>query len=207
MKRAITLYGTRQSGSTQPVLWYCHVAGIEVELIQVGKPFGGNDTPDYRRLNPNGLIPTLVDGDHVLWESTAILRYLACAHGDRLLYPADLRRQSLCDQWMTWHISTSVPSMRPLFIEVLRNQSRDAELVERETVRCNAMIAILDAQLARSPYVAGDEMTLADLCLIAGAHRWFSLPFRRDPSPSYERWYEAMKREEPFAAFIDVGFR
>jgi glutathione S-transferase len=206
MKRAIVLHGNRQSASTQPVLWYCHVAGIEVELVQVGKQFGGNDTPEYRRLNPNGLVPTLVDGDHVLWESTAILRYLACARGERLLYPADLRRQSLCDQWMTWHISTYVPAMRPLFIEVVRNQGRNADAVARETVRCNAVVAILDEQLGRSRYLAGDEMTLADLCLVAGAHRWFSAPFARDPSPSHQRWYEEMKREEPFAAFVDVGF-
>ena len=207
MSPAITLYGTRQSGSTQPVLWYCRAAGVDVELIQVGKPFGGNDTPEYRRLNPNGLIPTMLDGDHVLWESTAILRYLAVSHGRGLYYPEEARRRSLCDQWMTWHISTGVPSLRPLFIEVFRNQGRDTELVARETARANAMFAILDAQLARARHVAGDDMTLADLCLIAGAHRWFALPFQREPTPSVTRWYQEMQRDPGFAEFIDVGFR
>jgi len=202
----IQLHGNELSGSTQPVLWYLDELSLPFELTKVGKPFGGNDTPSYLRLNPNGLVPTLVDGDHVLWESTAILRYLAVVHGNRHMFPGE-PGQSLCDQWMTWHVSTLVPVMRSWYIEVFRNKSQNREIVELETQRANRLWGIVDHHLASTRFLVGDEITLADLCVVVPAHRWFALSAGAGPHVNLRAWYDRMRQREQFAKCLDVPFR
>lgn len=202
----IHLYGNPRSGSTQPVLWYLDEIGLSYELVLTGRGYAPASSPEYLRLNPNAMVPTLRDGDHVLWESTAILRYLAATHGERRMYPAE-PLQSLCDQWMTWYVSRLHGICRRWYIEVFRHQSRDPAAVQIRSGQAEQLWQILDNQLAGRSYMLGDTRSLADLCMIVSIHRWQSLAAQRTPRPHIDAWYARMRSDDRFGRWIDLPFR
>src|SRR5690348_9690795 len=104
--RVLKIWGRANSFNVQKVLWCADELGVPYERVDLGGPFGGNDDPAYRRLNPNGVVPTIQDGDLVLWESNAIVRYLAAKHGSGTLYPSDLAVRADADRWMDWQLTT-----------------------------------------------------------------------------------------------------
>ncbi|XHI63329.1 hypothetical protein ABZP12_00439 [Xanthomonas euvesicatoria] len=125
---AITLWGRRNSSNVRKVLWCAEEAGVAYTSIEVGGAFGGNDTPAYRALNPNGVVPTLQDGALVLWESNAIVRYLAAQYAPAL-YPHSPPERALGDRWMDWTTSTFAGVFRDLFWGVLRTPEHERDHV------------------------------------------------------------------------------
>lgn len=146
----ITLWGRRNSSNVRKVLWCAEEAGVAYASIEVGGAFGGNTTPEYRALNPNGLVPTLQDGALVLWESNAIVRYLAAQYAPAL-YPHAPAERALGDRWMDWTTSTFAGVFRDLFWGVLRTREaeRDHARIAAALTHSGELLARADAALAQ----------------------------------------------------------
>jgi len=187
----LKILGRKTSSNVQKVLWCCGEVGVAFERTDIGGPFGGNKTPEYLALNPNGLVPTIDDDGFVLWESNAIVRYLAAKHGKGVLLPSELRHRADAERWMDWQLAVIGPPMGVLFRALLRTPPDQVEAAEIESARQRAAAAfsILDAQLGRTRYVAGSELTVGDIALGFAPHRWFLMPVERPRAANVERWY------------------
>ncbi|HET9761949.1 MAG TPA: glutathione S-transferase family protein [Casimicrobiaceae bacterium] len=194
----LKILGRKTSSNVQKVLWCCAEIGLAFERSDIGGPFGGNKTPEYLALNPNGLVPTIDDDGFVLWESNAIVRYLSAKHASGSLWPTDLRRRADADRWMDWQQTTLGPPMGVLFRALLRSPPDAVDPAELESAkrRAAAGFSVLDAQLGRSRYVAGEALTMGDIALGFAPHRWHILPIERPSLPHVERWYREL-RERP----------
>ncbi len=190
----LKILGRKTSSNVQKVLWCCAEIGLAFERSDIGGPFGGNKTAEYLALNPNGLVPTIDDEGFILWESNAIVRYLAAKHAAGSLWPTDLQRRADADRWMDWQQTALSVPMGILFRALLRSPPDRVEPAELENAqrRAASAFSILDDQLGRTRYVAGDELTMADIALGFAPHRWYLMPIDRPRFSNLERWYRSL---------------
>ena len=200
----LTLWGRPNSINVQKAMWCLLEIGQPFERIDAGREFGINDTLEYRAMNPNGLVPTLRDGDFVLWESNAIVRYLSTKFLRGILAPSDLRVFASADCWMDWQQTVLNPALGPAFHGLVRSPgSRPQAEIDASIATTEAAMTILDAHLERHTFLAGDAFSMAEGVVGATAHRWFAMPVARKPRPAIERWYAAlMARPAARQAFI-----
>jgi glutathione S-transferase len=198
----LRIWGRLSSVNVQKVVWCARELSLDHERIDVGGAFGGVDTPEFLAMNPNGMIPVIEDGLNdsadtrfVLWESNAIVRYLSARYGPGNLYPLELHERADADRWMDWQTTSYSPSMVDAFMQLVRTpeDQRDAERIERSRKAAERMSAILDAVLARQPYVAGQRFTMADIACGCATHRWLGLPLDRPARPNLERWMATLR--------------
>lgn len=201
----ITLWGRLNSVNVQKVVWCLEELGLPYERIDAGGSFGLVDTPEFRERNPNGLVPVMEEDGFVLWESNAIVRYLAAKHGAGGLWPVDLRVRADADRWMDWQSTTFTPATGPAFHGLIRTApaKQDHAAIAASVAAAEPMAALLDAHLADRPYVSGDAFTMGDIAAGAAAHRWLNLPTARERRPNLERWH-ARFMERPAAAKVLV---
>jgi glutathione S-transferase len=187
----LKIWGRLSSINVRKVLWAAGEVGIAFERIDAGANFGIVGTPEYGRMNPNRLVPAIEDDGFVLWESNAIVRYLAARYGAGTLMPTDLQTRFRAEQWMDWQQTTLNPAGRDAFVQLIRKAegARDPDLVEASRATAEPLFALLDRHLAQRPYIAGAAFTMADIPLACEAHRWFGLPLARPSWPHLERWY------------------
>jgi glutathione S-transferase len=178
----IKIFGRLNSINVQKVIWCLDECGkkegVDYERIDAGLQFGVNKTDAYLKMNPNGLVPTLVDGDFVLWESNAIVRYLAAAHGDDSLFPADLKKRADADRWMDWSLATLWPTLRVTFLGLTRTpkEQQNMPLIIKHYQDATKLLALLDNMLAERAYCTGDAFTVGDITLACAVDRWVKLP-------------------------------
>jgi len=188
------------------VMWAIGELGIAHERINVGGAFGKNNEPAYLAMNPNGRVPTLVDGDFVLWESNSIMRYLALAYRPgSTIYPQAARRRASVDRWLDWTLSTLQPVDRPVFWALVRTpvEQRDMVAIQRDVDAEAEQWGIVDAQLAARRFVDGDDFTLADIALGAYARRWLGVEGVRKPQMAHvQRWFGQFAERPGFRQFI-----
>lgn len=203
----LKIWGRANSVNVQKVLWCCDELGLSFERIDAGMQFGRIDDPDYLALNPNGNIPTLVDGTFTLWESNSILRYLAMQYGaSSSLYPSEPKLRASIDRWLDWSLSALQPAERPVFLSVVRTspENRDTAALAADLHTLVKRWKLLDAHLQGRFHIEGDKFTIADIVLGAFAKRWFGLEgIERPPMPSLERWYQRLAQRVPFKKHID----
>jgi glutathione S-transferase len=201
------LLGRRTSSNVQKVLWLLDELGLEAQREDFGGPFGKNKDPEFLRLNPNGVVPVLIDGDEVLWESNTILRYLANKHGPTTIYPSSPAGRALCERWMDWQLSSLNAPITALFVGLIRTplERRDEKAIEAARNRAEECLFMLDRQLGTSPYAAGDQLTLADICLGMYVYRWFTLDIPRTPMQNLDDWYVRIQERAPFRKHIAIG--
>lgn len=205
---AITLYGRRTSNNVQKVLWTLGEIGRPFEHVEVGGRFGGLDTAEFRALNPNGKVPVLRDGDLVMWESNAIVRYLAAEYAAGSLFPATPRERAACDQWTDWCATTFQPAWIGVFWNLVRTPEaeRDADAIARGIERTELCLAILDGQLARTAWLAGSRMSYADIIAGDAMFRWTTMPIERQAHPHVERWHRQLRERPAFRAGIEIDY-
>ncbi len=198
------IWGRSNSINVQKVLWCCAELDIPFHRVDVGGGFGGNRDPEYLRLNPNGLVPTIADDGFVLWEANAIVRYLAAKHGMGTLCPEDLAERADADRWMDWQMGTLWANFRPAFIGLVRTSpdDRDEARIEAAINKTAENWSILDAYLSGRNYVTGPSFTMADVPLGATAYRWFNLDIERPSLPNLEAWYERLCKRSPYKASV-----
>lgn len=197
----VKIWARRSSSSAQKVYWTLEELGVDYEQIDAGRSFGIVDTPEYRAKNPNGLVPTLEEADgFTLYESGAIVRYLAAQHGAPIFWPEDLRVRAEADRWSEWAGSTLVPAVNPIFVKLILKLGPPAskEEIEAQIEKARAAFDILSARLSDSPYAAGRDLTYGDITLGMIVNRWFSLPITRPDLPVISAYYERLKTHEAF---------
>lgn len=189
----LTVWGRPNSVNVQKVLWCLHELDLTFERIDAGMQYGRNHEPDYLAMNPNGRIPTLVDGDYVLWESNSIMRYLCMAYApSSSIYPQDARRRAAVDRWLDWTLSTLQPADRPVFWALVRTPvaQRDMVAIQKDADRAAEVWSIVDRQLATRRFIEGDQFTLADIAIGAFARRWLGVEgIIRPELPELIRWF------------------
>jgi glutathione S-transferase len=155
--------------------------------------YGRNDEVDYLRMNPNGRVPTLVDGTFVLWKSNTILRYLALQYGaSTRLYPLEPALHAGINRWLDWSLSTLAPVEPLLFQGTLRTppEQRNAADLEGHRQVVLAQWRTLNAHLDQREWLEGEDFSLADLVLGTFGRRWFGLPVIKRPELlALDRWY------------------
>jgi glutathione S-transferase len=202
----LTIWGRANSVNVQKVLWCAEELGLSYERIDAGMAFGRNTEPDYLAMNPNGRVPTLVDGDFVLWESNSIMRYFALVHGQgSAIYPASPQLRAAVDRWLDWTLSTLQPVDRPVFWALVRTpvEKRDMIAIQKDADAEAVVWRILEAQLATRQFIEGDQFTLADIALGAYARRWFGVEGVSKPRlPNLERWFAQFASRPGFKKFL-----
>ena len=190
----LRIWGRISSVNVQKVVWCCDELGLPYERLDAGGAFGRNDTPEYLAMNPNGLVPVIEDDGFVLYESNAIVRYLAAKHGSPL-FPPELHARADIDRWMEWQSSGYTPSMTQVFWQLVRTppEKRDAAVIEASREKGEKHSAVLDAHLKGREFVAGNAFSAADIVVGCAAHRWLNLPMAREARPEIERWYAMLK--------------
>ena len=193
----LKILGRKTSSNVMEVLWLCGEMNLEYDREDIGGPFGGNDQPEYLAKNPNGLVPTIEDDGFVLWESNAILRYLASKYGaGSTIWPDDLQIRAEADKWMDWQLSAVAAMITPIFWNLVRTPEpeRDMDAVAAAIKRGHVVWGILDKHLAGRDFVAGDNLTLGDIPVGIHAFRWFSLVEDRPAMPNLEAWYDRLQQ-------------
>jgi glutathione S-transferase len=201
----IRILGRKSSSNVQKVLWCCAEIGLAHEREDVGAQYGRNRTPEYLTLNPNGLVPTMIEDDFVLWESNAIVRYLASQYGNGRLWPSDPRVAASASRWMDWQLSALAAPLAVLYRSLLkRGEQLSAAEVMAAKQRANAMWTLLDGELAKSRYVAGSELTVGDIAFGNSIARWYAVPLERPELPNLRAWFERLSARPAFRASIEV---
>jgi glutathione S-transferase len=202
----LTIWGRANSVNVQKVLWCAEELGLRYQRIDAGMAFGRNTEPDYLAMNPNGRVPTLVDGDYVLWESNSIMRYFALVYGaGSPIYPTTPKARTAVDRWLDWTLSTLQPVDRPVFWSLVRTPAAQRDMIAiQKDVDAEAVVwRIPDAHLASRTFIEGDQFTLADIALGAYARRWFGVEGVRKPRlPHLERWFALFSERVGFQKFI-----
>lgn len=188
----LKILGRRNSGNTQKVLWCCDELGLAYEREDVGRGFGRNNEPAYLAMNPNGRVPTIVDDGFVLWESNVIVRYLCAKHGMGTLCPADLRERIDMERWMDWQQTTLRPRFHALFDALHGTPPAGPAVLESLNKPLDEAWKILDAQLAKHPYVHGDNLTMADIPFCYIVNRWHRLPIERRDLTHVKAWFDRL---------------
>jgi len=168
---------------------------VPYRLVNVDLMSGEQRGDAYKKLNPTGRVPTLVDGDFVLWESNAIVRYFAAKHPAARLWPEDLRVRADADRWMDWQAATATPSLRDAFWGLIRTppEKRDEALIRRSVEKTDENMGVLDRWLASRPYLAGDAFTAGDISVGCYAHRVLNMPIQVEKRPHVVAWYGRLK--------------
>jgi glutathione S-transferase len=201
----LRIWGRDNSSNVMKVLWLCEELGIPFERIDAGGAFGKTKEPGYLAKNPNALVPTIEDGDFVLWESNAIMRYLARTRAPgNTIYPADPKTAADCDRWLDWQLGALNPPMTTIFFTYVRipEPERDMAATARARDAAEALWGMVDAKLAGGDFACGKDFTIADIALGIYAWRWFNLPIARKAMPRLEAWHERLKARPGHAKHI-----
>jgi glutathione S-transferase len=198
----LTIWGRANSVNVQKVLWCCDELKLAYERIDAGLQFSRNNEPGYLEMNPMGRVPTLVDGDFVLWESNSIIRYLAMQYGAATtLYPTEPKIRASADRWLDWALSTLQPAERPLFWGYIRTSAadRDVKQLAAAASEVEKLWRVIDTHLKGRDYLEGNTFTLADIVIGAYARRWFGIAELVRPAlPELERWYVGITQRTGF---------
>jgi glutathione S-transferase len=197
----LKIWGRNTSVNVQKVMWAVGELGLPHERIDVGGAFGRNNEPAYLAMNPNGLVPTLEEEDgFVLWESNSIVRYLAAKYGAGTLEPAEAHARARASSWMDWQLTVAAPALTPVFWGLIRTppEKRDAAAIEAGKVKSMAAMRILDGQLGKTAFVAGDALSMGDIPVALMAYRFRRLVEERKGLDNLERWFAAIEQRPAF---------
>jgi glutathione S-transferase len=196
----IRVWGRNTSVNVQKVMWAIGELDLPHERIDVGGAFGKNREPAYLAMNPNGLVPTLEEDGFSLWESNSIVRYLAAKFGSGRLEPTDLRERARANSWMDWQLSVASPAIFGMFWGLIRTppEKRDHAAIAASREKTTAAMKILDAQLAKTAFVAGETLSMGDIPTALMAYRFRRLVPERSGLDNLERWFGAIEKRPAF---------
>ena len=205
----LTIHGRATSSNVQTVMWAVGEMDIPHRRIDVGGAYGGNQTEEFLALNPMGRIPVIEDDQISLFESQAILRYLAARHGSETFWPADPVVRAPIDQWMEWskvHVAPIV--VYKIFWQLVRTAAtdRDHQQLEQAKVEIEALMRIADGLLSQRRWLASDDFTLADISFGTLLFRYFEVPFERAELPHLRRYYDSLCARPAYAEHVMVSF-
>nr|WP_145551361.1 glutathione S-transferase [Variovorax boronicumulans] len=201
------IWGRMSSINVRKVVFTVQELGLSAQRTDAGGHFGLVTEADFRSKNPNGMVPLLEDGEATLWESNVIVRYLCARHATGTLYPEPLAARFTAEMWMDWQQTTLNPAGRNAFLQFVRTptERRDDALIAQSVAETEPLLDLLDAELARRPYLAGQDFTMADIPVACEIHRWYALPLARAPRPHLDRWYQAVCDRPGAVGVLDMS--
>jgi glutathione S-transferase len=201
----LRIWGRVNSVNVKKALWAAEELGLKYERIDAGMQFGVTRTAEYRKMNPNSLVPTIEDEGFVLWESHTIVRYLAAKHAAGTLWPTDLRVRADAERWMDWAF-TFQNAMRDVFWGLIRTppEKRDLKAIEAGARRSADLIRIAEETLEKRPFMAGERFTMGDIPIGCEVQRWMRVPIERPRLPHVEAWFERLRARPAFLRIVDV---
>jgi glutathione S-transferase len=204
----LTLWGRLSSCNVQKAVWLLEELGLPYERIDAGGDFGGLDDPAYLAMNPHGRVPTLRDGDVIVWDSEAILRYLAARYGVPAFWSEDAATRAPVDQWLAWTAASLYRDWIDLVWMCVRTPParQDVAGIEARRERTAERFGFLDGQLAGRPYIAGDSLSLADIAAGMTLYRWFEMPIERPELPHLNAWYARLRERPAYRKGVCVPF-
>jgi glutathione S-transferase len=205
----LKIWGRRNSINVQKAMWAIGEMSVPHEHIDAGGPFGGLDSDEFGSMNPNRRVPVIDDQGTVVWESHAIVRYLAAKYGAGSLWPVDAGERARSDMWMDW----TTADLQPAFIggvfwnfyrtpENLRNWNQIRQGIARSTI----LFRMLDRHLEGRTYIAGNTLTIGDIATGAQLYRYFELEIDRPELPNVKSWYERLKDRPAYRQHVMVPF-
>ncbi|HZX25874.1 MAG TPA: glutathione S-transferase [Telluria sp.] len=197
----LKILGKSSSINVRKVLWTCAELSLPYELEEWGSGFRSTDVPQFRALNPNALVPVVIDAGQALWESNTICRYLAGKQGRTDLLPADPLARAQVEMWMDWQATEFNNAWRYAFMALVRNSPKhtDAAAIAAGIADWNRHAAIVDARLAATGgYIAGPAFTLADVVIGLSVQRWLAAPLQRPELPALAAYVERLRAREGF---------
>jgi len=200
----LKIWGRTNSVNVKKVLWAADELGLRYQRVDAGMEFGVVSTPEYRKLNPNALVPTIEDDGFVLWESHSIVRYLAAKHGAGSLWPIDPRARADAERWMDWAF-TFQAAFRTVFWSLVRTppEKRDPKAIEEARKKSADLLAIPDEALAGRQYLGG-SFNMGDIPLGCHVQLWMRLPIERPAHPNLTAWFERLCTRPAFRKNVDI---
>lgn len=205
---AITFYGRATSDNVQKARWMLEETSQPYEHVELGGRFGGLDDPAFLKLNPHGKVPLLLDGETVVWESNAIVRYLAATYSAGAMWPQDPAKRAYADQWMEWAQTRLYPDANRLFWLSVRTPEADHDLskISATLERLKGYYEILERQLEGQDYVAGNQLTIADIPTGATLYRYFEMDLDRPDLPNICAWYDRLCARPAYQSAVMIPF-
>lgn len=202
----LKIWGRNNSINVQKAMWTVGELGLDHERIDVGGQFGGLDTPEYGAMNPNRRIPVLEDGDTILWESNAIVRYLSAKYGSGSLWAEDSATRAQADIWMDWMVTTLLPAMHPVFWGLIRTPEAERNMAQIEAAakQTGEAFKLLDRHLANRDFVTGGGFAMGDIPVGAACYRYHELPIERPDVPNVAAWYARLQDREAFRQHVMI---
>ncbi|WP_106608033.1 glutathione S-transferase family protein [Shimia abyssi] len=206
----LTIWGRKTSSNVQALMWCVDELGLPYLRHDLGHRFGGLDDAAFRRLNPNGTIPVLQDGDEPpLWETGAILRYLATCYGDEDFWPSKPIARAHVDRWAEWaKINVAMQFTVPVFWRVVRTPpvQQDTAAITAAVENLETRLSIAAHQLTIHPYLAGTRFTLADIQLGHILYRYFDISITRADLPALREYYDRLTQRPAFRAHVMIDY-
>jgi len=197
----LRILGKSNSINVRKILWLCSELSLDYELEEWGREESDLNKPEFLELNPNGLVPVIVDNDFVLWESNSICRYLASSEKRLDLLPQEPRTKASVEKWMDWQATELNNSWRYSFMSLVRKDSAysDLTMINSSAEAWNKNMELLNSQLNKSGmFVVGVDFTLADIVLGLATHRWLSTPIERPNLPAVQAYYQQLCQRDGF---------
>jgi glutathione S-transferase len=206
----LTVWGRKSSSNVQALMWCIGELGLDYERVDAGFIYGVVDTPAYLAMNPNGTVPTIKDGDGpALWETGAILRYLANQYAAEDFWPGDPTARADIDRWAEWSkINIAANFTSPVFWRVVRTapSKRDPVAIDRALSRLEIFLDIAEDRLSGLQYLAADRLTLADIQFGHCLFRYFDINIKRADLPNLRRYYEMLSARPPFREHVMISY-
>lgn len=204
----ITVWGRNNSTNTKKVLWTLEELGLPYEQVMAGMEYGKNTDAGFLALNPNGLVPLLQDGetDLILWESNAIVRYLAAQYGEGRLWPPVPAKRAIGDKWLDWANQTLAPVHRVLLTGLVRTpeEKRDHSTLYEKQLQCEELLLLMDEALADQPWFSGGQFGLGDIALAPFIWNLDHMGLPWQPRPNLERWKEQLAKRPAYEKIVMI---
>ena len=204
-----TLWGRATSSNVQLVMWGAAETDLEVERIDTGGKFGGTENPEFRAMNPNGLVPVLRDGEVTLFESAAILRYIGAQYGTEDFWPPDPKIRAPQDAWAEWTKSSLCPVLiYQVFWMLVRTPEadRDLDYLTTQVDKLGRLMEMIEKQFENKPYLGGDTLSFADVMFGHTLYRYYTLDFNRRELPNLKAYYGRLKKRPAYKTHVMVDY-
>ena len=207
---SLIVWGRKTSSNVQALMWCIGELGLPFTRHDIGHRYGGNDTPEFLAMNPNGTVPVLKDDDQApIWETGAIIRYLAARYGDEHFWPSDPALRAQVDKWAEWaKINVTLGFTMPIFWRVARTapSKRDPIAIADATAKLDSILNIAEAQLQSHEFLAGKHFTPADIQFGHILYRYFDIDIERPDRPALVRYYDRLQKRQPFRDHVMLSY-
>lgn len=205
----LTVYGRETSSNVQALIWALEELGLSYERLDYGENYGGLDTPEFRAMNPHGKIPVLKVGERAIFETPAILRYLAEVHGDAGFWPRDPLARAEVDMWAEWAKHEVAEAFTgPIFWRVVRTPRArwDVAAIRAAVEALEQQLAIAEARLADRAFLCGDVLSLADIQFGHVLYRYFDIEIARRDFPHLRAYFDRLSERPAYRAAVMISY-